>query len=149
MKTFCLARRTRHLFLFLATTTLILVTGCASTIAMYDAKAYENATSLKVETLALMDKSADPYEQHATEVTDLRMKLQKAEEYAHGVEKNSVAVSMWGTISNDGGILDRFFKEWQIKPITPPTYLNDKKEQVVKAFDKLIQLEGRKQKGEK
>jgi trans-aconitate methyltransferase len=129
-------------------TSLLFVAGCASTIAVYDSKSYENATSLKVETLALMDKGADPYEQHSTEVADLRLRLQKAEEYARGLDKNAVAVSMWETLANEGGMLDRFFKEWQVNPVTPPTYLNDKKEQVAKAFDKLIQLEARKVKTE-
>jgi len=146
MNTLFRARTARRRFLLVALATILLLSGCASTIAVYDAKAYENATSLKVETLALMDSAGDVYAQHTEAVTDLRTKLKKAEEYARGLDKNTVAVSMWETLTSDGGMLDRFFKEWQQGPITPPAYLDDKKEQVSKAFDKLIELESRKQK---
>jgi hypothetical protein len=149
MKTRHFCRGVRGVALLSATISVLLVASCASTIAMYDSTAYENATSLKVETLTLMDKAVDPYDQHATEVADLQLKLQKAEEYARGLDKNSIAVAMWGTIANEGGILDRFFKEWKQKPVSPLTYLNDKKDQITKAFDKLIQIEARKRKSER
>ena len=125
---------------------LILSLGCASTIANYDQVAYENATSLKVETLALMDRAGDPYDHHATDIADLSMRLQKAKEYAQGFQHNEDVITQWTTLVGDSGILGRFFNEWHSQPISPPAYLQDKKERVASAFDKIIALEGRKNK---
>jgi hypothetical protein len=51
---------------------LLAATACGPTISEFNARAYEQATSLKVEALALMDKATAPYAEHADAVQHLR-----------------------------------------------------------------------------
>jgi len=47
---------------------IFILNGCASLISPFNQTAYEYATSLKVEALALMDKATEPYTNHQEEV---------------------------------------------------------------------------------
>ena len=60
---------------------LLLLVGCGSLIADYSLDAYKNATTLKAETAALIDKSNEPYDNHANAVDDLTC----AQTYANNI----------------------------------------------------------------
>ena len=68
--------------------------GCA-TISLFSPAAYEQATSLKVESLTLMDKAAEPFEKRRIEVEALHIKIEKAYEYAKGRPENEIAARQW------------------------------------------------------
>ena len=75
------------LSLFVAAT----FTACGPTISKFNATAYEQATSLKVESLALMETATEPYSSHAADVRALRERLQKAHEFAKGRPQNDIS----------------------------------------------------------
>ena len=60
-----------------------------TTISPFNQKAYEQATSLKVEALALMDKAITPYATQKQSVDALKLNMEKAYEYVKGLPQNS------------------------------------------------------------
>ncbi|MCS3697251.1 hypothetical protein GGP73_001946 [Salinibacter ruber] len=74
---------------------LLAATACGPTISEFNARAYEQATSLKVEALALMDKATAPYAEHADAVQHLKTELEKAYEFAKGRPENEISARQW------------------------------------------------------
>jgi hypothetical protein len=86
-------RSRRGLSPLLSVLSLILVsTGMQCTsISPFSPTAYQHATSLKVESLMLMDKATEPYASHEAEVEALKTKVDIAYEYANGRPKNEIS----------------------------------------------------------
>lgn len=123
---------------------LFISLGCA-TISPYSETAYQQATSLKVESLALMDKATEPYAQHQAEVEALRLKIDKAYEYAKGLPKNEDTTRQWEILkSSDRHLLGAFLEHWREKSTLSAAYIADKQRQVGSAFDQIIGLESGK-----
>ncbi|MCX6601805.1 MAG: hypothetical protein NT025_09630 [bacterium] len=124
---------------------MLFAAGCAKRIALYDQTAYVHATSLKVESLALMDKAHDSYVQHEAEITALVTDIGKAHEYAKGIPKNEISTKLLEILMDPSrGLLGEFLDRWRQAPISSDTYLQEKKAQVAAAFDKIIGLESGK-----
>jgi hypothetical protein len=70
--------------------------GC-TTIAAYNEKAYENATSAKAEALTLLVKSNQSYTFYEQEVNALKLDMSKAAEFAKGIPKNDAVVGMYAS----------------------------------------------------
>ena len=121
---------------------LFMSLGCA-TIASYSETAYQQATSLKVESLALMGKATEPYAQHQAEEEALRLKIDKAYEYAKGLPNNEESTRLW-EILKGSDLLGAFLEHWRGKSTLSATYIADKQRQVGSAFDKIIGLESGK-----
>ena len=118
--------------------------GCA-TISPCSATAYEQATSLKAEALALMGKANEPYSQHQTQVEALKLNLAKAYEYAKGRPKNEISTRQWEILKNpERHSLGGFLKLWQEKSILMPTFVEEAKKVVAEQFDAIIGLESGK-----
>ena len=67
-----------------------LLAAC-ETISPFSPKAYEVATSLKAESLALMEKATEPAVSQTAAIQALQLNLEKAYEYAKGRPKNEVS----------------------------------------------------------
>lgn len=135
---------TRSIFagaLLLATAFLF----ACSTIATYDQVAYEHATSAKVDTLALMDKATGDYSVHEKEVAVVTLELDKAYEYDKGRPLNEITVKQWELLlSPDHDLVGGFLRDWKQKGSLRPVFITEKKRQIGKAFDQIIQLESGK-----
>lgn len=118
--------------------------GCA-TISPYSETAYQYATSLKVDSLALMAKATEPYAQHQAEVEALRLKIDKAYEYAKGLPNNDITARQWEILKDPGRhLLGGFLELWRKRSTLSATYIADKQRQVGAAFDQIIGLESGK-----
>jgi hypothetical protein len=118
--------------------------SCA-TISPYCETAYQQATSLKVDSLALMAKATEPYAQHQAEVEALRLKVDKAYEYAKGLPNNVITARQWEILKDpDRHLLGGFLELWRTKSTLSATYIADKQIQVGSAFDQIIGLESGK-----
>ena len=118
--------------------------GCA-TISLYSETAYQQATSLKVDSLAIMDKATEPYAQHQGEVEALRLKIDKAYEYAKGRPKNEDSTRQWEILKNpDRHLLGGFLERWRKDSTLSPAFVEEKKIQVGAAFDTISGLESGK-----
>lgn len=132
--------------MWLALAVLVLA-GCNGTIGPFTQRAYEQATSLKVEALTLMDKAIHPYAEHKTEVDALRLNIDKAYEYARGLPKNKVSTEQWQILRDPGrNSIGGFLKRWETKGQLLPAFIEEAKPIVAKGFDMIIELESGKQK---
>lgn len=131
----------------------VLVVGtlmaCGPTISQFNETAYQQATSLKVESVRLMDAASEPYDEHADSVRALKKELDKALEYAKGRPRNEITTEQWEIlIDADGNLLGGFLARWKQESTLNDVYVSEKKEQVRKAFDTIIELESGKIKPE-
>ncbi len=131
----------RNLFLTLC---FVVLASC-STISPFNQYAYEQATALKVDALALVDKSNEPYAQHAAQVADIEMRCRKAYEYANGLPNNQDTANQWKIITDpEGGSLFAFFELWNSEGQVRPAAVKDAEQQLAEHFDQIIQLESGK-----
>lgn len=129
---------------------IYLFSGCAPLIGPYSPTAYQNATSLKAATLALMEKAKEPYEIHQKDVESLMVEIDKAYEYVHGIPSNSISADQWNILKKqDGDLLGKFILRWKEKNTLSQTYINEFKDQIADAFDEIICLEANKKKATK
>ena len=121
-----------------------LLAGC-TLIAHYDQAAYEHATSAKVDTLALMSKATQSYNEHQKEVEALTLELDKAYEYDRGRQLNKITVAQWDILRDPNrNLVGGFLKMWKAKGSLSEAYVIEKKRQIADAFDQIIQLESGK-----
>lgn len=124
---------------------ILLFAACTPLIGPYSPTAYQNATSLKAESLAMMDKAKEPYADHQVEVEALIVDLHKAYEYVKGVPSNSISARQWEILINDNGdLLGKFFKRWQERSTLSGVFITEFKGPVSDAFDEIICLEANK-----
>lgn len=122
-----------------------LLSACTPLIGPYSQKAYENATSLKVETLTLMDRALTPYANNTERVENLEMELKKAYEYVKGVPNNNLSASQWKIlIDKDGRLVGKFFKRWEEREVLKRIMIDEYKKIVSDSFDEIICLEANK-----
>lgn len=129
---------------------ILLSLYACSYIAPYSHFAYQQATSLKVEALALMDKASEPYANHEKEIKELETKIEKAYEYAKGRPKNEHSTKQWQILKNPNrNLLGGFIKRWQEKSTLSKKFIEEAKRLVADAFDTISGLEsGKIKKGE-
>lgn len=134
-------RGLRHRALLL----LIWLSGCAPLIGPYSPVAYQNATSLKAQTLALMDHATEPYDAHKQEVETLFVDAAKAHEFVRGVPSNSISSQQWAIlIKKDGDLMGRFFSRWSERKTLTEPFISEFKPIIADAFDEIICLEANK-----
>lgn len=123
---------------------LLLVTlagGCSSLIAEYDQVSYQQAVSLKVESLALMDKAVKPYSDHEASVDALLINLEKAYEYDKGRPKNEIVTRQWEILRDPNRhLLGGFLQRWKNEKQFGKAYVVEAKNNVALAYDQIIGL---------
>lgn len=141
-----LMRNRLRLFFFLSLG-FILILGCSPLISQFDATAYRDATSLKVDSLVIMSEATDSYRLHSQEVNLLEIKLDKAYEYTKGIPHNEITAQMWQKmIAPDQGLLGEFLHRWKEKGSFSAFYVREEKKMIEHAFDDIICLEANKRK---
>lgn len=131
---------------FAWSTAVILLAGC-STIAPFSQRAYEQATSLKVDALATMDKAAGPYASQKQSVDALKLNIEKAYEYAKGRPQNEETTGQWAIIKDPSrNSLGGFLKRWEDKSTLGEAFIQEAKGVVSDGFDSVIELESGKRK---
>jgi hypothetical protein len=129
---------------------LIFLSACTPLIGPYSPTAYKNATSLKPQTLALMDKANEAYTNHETEIETLVIELKKAHEFVKGVPSNSISAKQWEIlIKEDGDLFGKFVKRWKERSTLSDTFITEFKGPVSDAFDEIICLEANKKEASK
>ena len=117
-------------------------------IAVFDQRAYENATSLKPAALTLMDQATEPFADHSDEVRTLMTSVEAAYEYANGIPKNQFSANQWRILKDpNGGLLGGFLKLWEDQGTLREGDIKASKKNVSDGFDTIIELEAAKIKG--
>jgi len=119
--------------------------GCAPQISHFSPIAYEQATSLKVDSLVLMGKAAESYTDHEEEISGLMNRVEKSYEYAKGRPHNEYSARQWEILKDpDRNLLGGFMKRWEDQGKLSPTFINEAKRLISDAYDTIIGLESRK-----
>lgn len=124
---------------------MLFVCSCSPLMSNFDQASYAQVTSLKVDALALMDKSTEDYSSHLSDVTALQLELSKAIEYDKHRPNNSITNDMWNLLSDPSGhLLGGFLVKWKKDGKESEAYLTDKKQQISDSFDQIAELEIKK-----
>lgn len=124
---------------------LLLATGCSNLSAVYSEQAYQQAVSLKVESLLLFEKAVEPFSEHAEEIVLLKKKLQIAYQYALGRPNNETTAQMWEIlIDPDQNLLGGFLARWKEQGTLSQTFIDENQKIIADAFDTIIELESGK-----
>ncbi len=120
-------------------------TACVH-LAGYDQKAYENATSLKAQTLALLDRStAESFDQTPNSVNALRVELSAAYEYANGIQYNNEAAKNWrDLIGDEDTMINGWLSLWQRQGSLSQIFAGELRATIAEGFDLIICLEANK-----
>jgi hypothetical protein len=124
---------------------LLFITACQNMQALYSEQAYQQAVTLKVESLNLMDKATESYDLHKEEVGELKIALQKAHEYAKGRPQNTESTRQWEImIDPEGSLLGGFLRMWEEKGQIPSAMVEETKGNIEEGFDIIMELESGK-----
>ncbi len=124
---------------------LFILYGCAPGIALYSEKAYDQAVTLKVKSLRLMDKAGEPYDSHLEGIEALLFEMDKAHEYAKGRPRNELSARQWEILKDPGAnLLGGFMMRWKEQDVLPLFFIREAKAVVSDAFDAIIGLESGK-----
>ncbi len=142
-------RKVQNVKCFAVCIIISLIFLSCSTISHFNQRAYEQATELKVEALALMDKAVRPFAEHRPEAEILRLNIEKAYEYAKGLPKNEITARQWEILKDPNRkLLGGFLKRWEEKSKLSEVFIREAKTQVAEGFDTIIELESGKRKPE-
>ncbi len=131
---------------FALISTLCVLSGC-STISPFSQKAYEQATTLKVDALSTMNKATEPFASQKQNVEILKLNLEKAYEYAKGRPKNRETTDQWALIKNPSfNSLGGFLRRWEEKSTLQKDFIEEAKGLISDGFDTVIELESGKRK---
>lgn len=126
---------------------ILVLASCTPLIGPYSPTAYQNATSLKAATLAVMGKAREPYEKYQKEVDSLLVDIDKAYEFVRGIPSNSISARQWEILKDpQGDLLGKFFLRWRQRGILNDIYIEEFRVLIADAFDEIICLEANKKK---
>lgn len=129
----------------IASTMVLFGVSACSTISSYDQIAYQNATSAKAETLAVMSKATNSYSSETKSIQDLQLTLSKAYEYDKGRPLNQITIRMWDILLDPNrDLLGGFLRDWKADNIESETFIDHKKQQIAEGFDIISGLESAK-----
>ena len=124
---------------------ILLTFYACSYIAPFSHFAYQQATSLKVEALALMEKATEQSASHENEIKELETKIEKAYEYAKGRPKNELSAEQWQILKDPNkNLLGGFIKRWRKESTLSTHFIKEAKGLVADAFDTISALESGK-----
>jgi hypothetical protein len=127
---------------------MFLLLGCGTTTAPFDPATQLNIEQLKVQTLALIDKSGTKFTASQAAVTALTAKYDAAASAAAAIPKNEAVTAAWGIIRGpQSGSAVEYFNTWKQRGVMRPAIRVEKKTQIGQHFDYLICLEAAKQSG--
>ena len=124
---------------------LVLVSACSPSIAPYSARAYEMAVDLKVDAIRTLEQAEEPYERHQSRVESLRIRMDKATEFARGRPKNEHATRQWELMGDpDGFMMGGFLTRWETEDSLTYGFIREARTLIAEGFDTIIGLESGK-----
>lgn len=123
---------------------LFFLVSCGPLADPYSPEAFRQATSIKAQSLALIDKGTAPYANHRDDADDLLVKISEAYEFARGRGRRNSdeAAGQWAIILDpDGGSVGDFVRQWQESGRLNSFFVDEFGETVALQFDEIIELE--------
>ena len=126
----------------LALSLFVWLSACDPLISAYTEQAYENATRLKAESLALIAKSGQSFPSRRADVERLLVDVDAAYEYAKGLPKNEVVTKQWDTLRDpEGNLLGGWARRWQMQGTLSEFFRGEIALLIAEAFDLIICVE--------
>ena len=136
--------RMRRIFSRLAPIILVLVGACSVT-SPFNERAYDIATTAKVDALAVVTQATEPFANHTSEVRALKLEIDKAYEFAKGRPHNEEATQQWAIIRDaQRNSLGGFLRRWQERSTLDGAFVDEAQSQIAAGFDQVIELESGK-----
>ena len=127
---------------------IIALAACDPLANPYSADAYKQATSLKAQSLQLIQNGTQPFSSHASTSDALLLSISESYEFARGRgQKNTdEAAKQWAIIRDpNGGSVADFIRQWKEQGRMNQLFVGEFGEIVSIQFDAIINLEtGRK-----
>jgi hypothetical protein len=116
-----------------------------SSIAGYSPIAYEQAVTLKVESLEVMSLAGGEYSGNEEIVNELNRNLNIAREFSKGRPDNEISTKQWEILLDpEKNLLGGFFKRWKETGTLAEMFIDEMQRIVSDAFDTIIGLESGK-----
>jgi hypothetical protein len=124
---------------------LLLINGCSPLISNFDQVSYQQATSLKVDALNLMDEATESYVANVADAKILQANIDKAIEYDKHRPHNEITNEMWAVMNDpQKNLLGGFLVKWKADGKCSSVYISEKKKQISFSFDQIAELESKK-----
>lgn len=122
-----------------------LLSGCSPTVAPFSARAYEMAVDIKVDASRVVTRAEEPFDRHRSRVESLRIRMQKAEEYAKGRPRNEHSSRQWSIMNDPNGfMLGGFLARWEAEDSLSHAFIVEAGSLIEEGFDAIIGLESGK-----
>jgi hypothetical protein len=119
--------------------------ACTPIGSAYSERSYHYATELKARSLALIDRSANPFRTEKAEVEAVMVEIDAAYEYAAGLPRNAVSARQWDLMrAPEEGLMGGFVALWREQGTLGAFFREERKTQVRRAYDRIICLEANK-----
>lgn len=119
-----------------------LLTGCSTSSEVFRERAYEQTVSLKVDALALMDRSTLPFEWAKPDVEAIKLRFVKAYEYANGLPELENSARGLGMMMDAGAnSFFGFLARWEAEGKLTKELVQEGKLSVSRDFDRVIAVE--------
>ena len=126
---------------------LYITAGCGNMQSVYSEQAYQQAVSLKVESLNLMETATESFSTRQAAVETLQTDLQKAFQYAQGRPNNETTTRQWQLLMDpERNLLGGFLALWEENGSLTKVFIEENKKIISDAFDTIIELESGKRK---
>ncbi len=119
--------------------------ACAPVAPPPNPAAQVDAAGIKAQTLSLLDAAGDPYAGHAAEVTALTARIDAAASAAAADPLNTLSARQWAVLRDPSRALyGGTMALWRSQGALSPTFRDQKKIQIGRAFDYILCLEANK-----
>ncbi|MEM6656639.1 MAG: hypothetical protein AAF625_01015 [Pseudomonadota bacterium] len=129
-------------------TLALALAACDPLANPYSADAYKQATSIKAQSLQLIQNGTRSYNSQASTAEALLLSISEAYEFARGRGRKSTdeAARQWAIIRDPkGGSVADFIRQWRVQGKMNQLFIDEFSEIASKQFDAIIGLEtGRK-----
>jgi len=121
--------------------------SCKPLIALYDANAYSQAVSIKVDLQNLIDTASTvDYSNAVAQINQMNTEIKKAMEYDKGRDKDSISTKQYEMLYSDAHSYQAFLKIWQAEGKVSKAFSTEYKSTIEKTMDEIIKLENGKNK---
>ncbi len=119
---------------------LLFAVGCS--ISPFRQQSVDVAEELRDQSVALMAKAIEPFDEHKDSVAALRTRLLKQLAVESNREDNGESTAQWNLlVSPAGALLGGFLVRWEAQGTLGQLFINAKRTQVVTAFNIIIETE--------
>lgn len=103
------------------------------------------AVDLKVDAMRTLERAEEPFGQHQSRVESLRIRMEKATEFARGRPHNEYSTRQWEMMGDpEGYMMGGFLTRWEMEDSLSYGFIREARALIADGFDTIIGLESGK-----